>query len=242
LTAIQSRKLIVLAAIWALARGAGASRAVATLVLCGLMLNPQMVKNFVVYTATDIWPLMLGLLAALLVQRGNRTSGALLIGLAIGCKIVPGVLFLPLLAGRPDARSSLAFLVGLVAPALPWLLFDAQGFLLNAMLWAGLADPDPSSWTFGLAPGLVLAGKAAFAAAALASALWATLALSRNRNAYLPMALLAMLVIPLGSSFHNNYLSWFIVWSVLAIAAASPGWQLHPRAASRAPTAVPALP
>jgi len=210
---------LVLLSAWGIARAAGAGRSLALLAVGAVLLNPQMVKNFLFYTATDIWPLMFGLLAAWSLLRGHRLLPAVLVALAIGCKIVPGVLFLPLLLMRPSRQAAAAFLLSLILPMLPWLVHDTRGFLDNAVLWGMWVEPDSTSWIAAVPPAVVLPVKAAVACLAALAGGVAAWRLRAGQSWFWAMGLFAVLVIPLGSTFHNNYLSWFSVWAPLAIVA-----------------------
>ncbi len=202
--------------VWNLLRGNGASRAVATLAVASLLLNIQLITNFVIFTASDIWPLMFGFLGLLSTRQGHRIWPAVLVGLAMGCKIFPGILFLPILIIRPSWRALAALCATGAVIAGPWLLLDAHGFLLNMLWWGARMQPDSTSWVY-FAPGPIIAPiKILLACGALMLAAQAARDFRRGEYPYWTMALLAICVIPLGSAFHNNYLSWFSLWAVLA--------------------------
>ena len=207
---------VVLFTVWQLLRTDGGSRPVALLAVASLLLNMQLILNFVVFTASDIWSLMFGFLGLLSARRGHRYWPAALVGLAMGCKIFPGILFLPVLFARPSWRALAVLCATGAIIAGPWLLLDAHGFLLNMLWWGAKMQPDSTSWVFFAPEQIVPLVKILLGCGALAVAALAGRDFYRGRPAYWAMVLLASCAIPLGSAFHNNYLSWFFIWAVLA--------------------------
>jgi hypothetical protein len=208
----------MLAAVWLALKRIGVPAVAATLAVCAVLFDYEIAEDFVFYTCSDIWPCAFGFLALYFAVSGRKYLPAVFVALAIGSKIFPGALFLPLLLIRPSRRSFALFGGVLVAILAPWLIADSRGFVLNYMLWSGLMLPDSTAWVSFVPHGLVLPIKLALALAA------AVMALVAVRNYFCKiewlwaMAVFAMLAVSLGNAFHNNYLIWFSVWATLAIA------------------------
>jgi len=196
-------------------RDISGSVGLATVGLLALVLDRHISWNYLNNTATDIWALPL-LAAAVLCFRfeKNALMGAML-ALAVSSKLFPSLAFLPLLLFRRDGAAALSFVV--VAPALmvPWLLWDANGFVHNALIFALLVPNESSSWLAEMPASAALLVRVVAPAAALW--LWWRLWRGEETRLFFTVALVNILLLLTGPQLHNNYLPWASVWVVAAI-------------------------
>ena len=103
--------------------------------MLALLLDRFITRSYINHSATDVWALLLGSLAVLACISRRPLATATAIAFAVGCKSLPGLLFLPLLLRFRSPYPVLLFggLVGAIY--LPWLLWDPQGILYNVFLW-----------------------------------------------------------------------------------------------------------
>jgi hypothetical protein len=208
---------ILFTAVWLILRTVGADRITAIMALCAIMLDYHIVDYYIIYSASDVWPLMFGFLGVASAMLGHRLVPALLVGLAIGCKVFPGLLFLPVLFLKPSWGALTVLFTTLITLMLPWMIADAHGFLLNVMLWGSLMDADMTSWVYYAPEQIVLPMKIAVGCLT-AITMWCTVrAIQRGTTWFWMMAIIAISTILLGNVFHNNYLPWVTIWGVLAI-------------------------
>lgn len=210
---------VVCFTVWKIMRVTGADKITAMIATSGVIFNFELVNFFIMLIASDIWSLMFGFFALLSALRGNRTWPGVWIGLAIVSKLVPGLLFMPIMFMRPFSWKNWALLFATMALCLaPWLARDAQGFWANVVLWSANMQPDISTWVPYAPPELVRPIKAVMTCVTIVIGLIACRDMYKNERAYGMMAMLAMAIITIGSGFHNNYLSWFMIWVVMAAA------------------------
>jgi hypothetical protein len=196
----------------------GAGVAASGVAVVGLMLDPSISYYFIFLTAADIWPLLFGFLALLLGLRGWHAGSGIALALALASKIVLGALFLLLLPAMRSGRVAVWCAGATSVLLLPWLVLDARGFVQDFMLWGALMAPYPDTWVFWAPPGLVLAARVALCLPLA----WLAWRIVFRREQRLPgaFALINMLLIAGGSTMHNTYIIWSMIWVVLAIAEA----------------------
>jgi hypothetical protein len=185
--------------------------------LCAVILDYHIVNNYIIYSASDVWPLMFGFLGVSSAMLGHRFVPGLLIGLAIGCKVFPGLLFLPVLFLRPSWGALALLCTTLIILMMPWIIVDAHGFFLNVLFWGRLMDADMTSWVYYAPERIVLPMKIAVGCLAAITTWCAVRAIQRGIDWFWMMGIIAIFTILLGNVFHNNYLPWVSIWGVLAI-------------------------
>jgi len=186
------------------------------LALMALMVDPMIYQYFLFWTATDVWALLFGFSALLFALRRRDAALGVALGLALGSKIVPAILFLPLLLVTRSKRAAAAFALTAAAVLLPWVGWDASGFFANVFLWPSMMAPVPNSWVFGAPPWLVLSARIVLAIGMLLLGL--RIGLRREKRLCSAMAIINVLVVAGAAATWNNYVTWFSTWMVLAIA------------------------
>jgi len=163
---------------------------------------------------SDLLPTALAF-AFYFLRRGERPMlAALAIGLSIGAKPLPGLIWLPLLAREPRA---LLLAVGVVAASFaPFIAWDPAGF------WNNLSYPFLNRYTDSTAVAHYLPPPArkALSLAALGFCAgfgwrWLKKGGARAELDYLLVAHVAVLVS--GTVFHNNYLVWLMPLMALVL-------------------------
>lgn len=155
----------------------------------------------------DNLPVFLGLFALVLLDTGREKTAAVMIGLSVGAKLVPGALFVPLLLGK-SRKTWFYFAATLVIEFMPAMFWDAKGLFYNLVWFNATREPNPSGLAFHIPAAL----RSVAIAAALAGLTWTVFSMLRrgwtlsNCIRYLLIAVL----ITLGASkvLHNNYLVW----------------------------------
>lgn len=189
--------------------------------------------NVLVLSASDLTPVLLGLTFLALARAGRPHAAAVALALSIGAKILPGLLFAPLLLKAP--RSSWAtFAAALLAVFVPFAAWDAQGLWNNIFLYNLGRSTDSTALAHFLPSGVALLMTLAVVA------LLAVLVVRVHRAGWPELGTLRYLawahigVLVTGKIFHNNYLLWLIPILGLAMLA-----ELRARAA---PAPAPARP
>jgi hypothetical protein len=180
-------------------------------------------------SASDIFPVGLSMLALHLLLSGRPRGFGVVLALAMSSKLLPGLLYLPLLSGV-RRRHWWTFLVPLIVFHAPFAAWDWDGFLKNAVFHSLVRRTDStalvhylsSEWR-ALSLLAVLAGVAFFYLRAW-RARWST----GRVLAYLTAAHLGVYLT--GSFFHNNYLVW--ITPLLGFGTA---WALASGAGARRP-------
>lgn len=204
-------------------RAAGAAWGAAGLAILCLSLEPNLARNALYYSASDVWALALMAAALLAFLRERPVALGLCVAAAIGCKLMPSLLLAPLLfAQRREGRfaAPLACAAGLVLLLGPFILLDPAGFWTNVAVWPAAMRPDNTHWSFYASAGVHRAARVLIGSAVVAAS--AVLAARRERGAsawfrYLAAASAALVLA--GVAFHNNYAPWFTVWALCAAAA-----------------------
>ena len=190
-------------------------RGLAALGLSMLLFDRQIEWNYIRLTATDVWPLLFAALAVLAFRSNRQSAMAAALAFAVGCKIFPSLLFVPLLLYFRSYRPIVLFAAITSAIYLPWLVWDPAGVADNIFLWPLLADKDTTSWLYYAPP------MAAYLARAILLLLigicWQRFLTGRETRLFWTLAVVNTLVLLAGGQFHNNYVPWASIWIVAAI-------------------------
>jgi len=195
---------------------AGAGVVGGGLALSAVMVDPWITYNYILLSASDVWPLLFGFAAVLCAMRRWHVALGLCLALAIGSKIFPAILYLPLLITARSARAALAFGAAAIALFLPWTIWDARGLFYNFLYWIVLVYGDSTSWTHYAATSVVVTVRIMLAL--FIAFLLFMLVSGRERRWAWIFAAVNLSVVAAASAFHNNYIPWFSTWVALAIA------------------------
>lgn len=168
---------------------------------------PHLAHNTLDLSATDLLPVLCGLLAVFCFLGRRERLAALFIGASIAAKLFPGALYLPLLlAMRPRHWWPLfGVLTVSYGPLLAW---DAPGLIANLVTFNFIRSTDSTALVHFLSPWLATMVKG-LAVALIGFTLWRTV-----RASWTPRATLAYLLVAhaaafaAAGTFHNNYLIW----------------------------------
>jgi hypothetical protein len=207
--------------LWAVLRSTALPRWASVTALTAVLAIYELAWNFLYLTAADVWPLCFASLGVLALLRNRPLLLGVALGLALGSKILPAALYLPLLLRvrwAPALLGCAAVTAGLYGPFLAW---DAEAFLLNVVWWPSLMEPDSTGWVYYVSPALVAVARTVLAAAIL----FVSWRVVRGREEYLFRALTVMnlLIVLGGAALHNNYVTWFAPWLFFALAEAVTG-------------------
>jgi glycosyl transferase family 87 len=172
--------------------------------------------NVLRLTATDTLPIVLALWGCLAIRRGRDALGGALIGLSIGAKLLPGLLFVPLLSRSRRSWVVLAIIVALSFG--PFLVWDARGFTGNILLYNLLRHTDSTALAHFVPRWVMVALKPVFGLFLLGA-----FALGHRSRWGLDHTLVFLLIavaasVGTGPIFHNNYLIWVLPIFGLAVA------------------------
>jgi hypothetical protein len=211
--------------------GAALPRWTAPLLLAAVLATYEVPFNFLYFTASDVWPLLFSSLGVLALLRGRSALMGASLGLALGSKLLPSALFLPLLLRAPRPGRALLS-AALVAAALyaPFVAWGPEAFILNVVRWPTLMGPDSTSWVF-YAPAAVVPVARAAVAVGIIFVLW-RLVTGRDERLFRSLAAVNLLVVLGGSAFHNNYVTWFAPWLFFALAEGVTRGKTLPRGAA----------
>jgi hypothetical protein len=193
------------------------SKALGLLALIALLAPPTIRWNTLWLTASDLQATALGFLAVILHAKQRRDGAAILIGLACAAKLLPGLLYLPLLLGmRP--RQWLLFGAAFCLPLAPFVVWDGEGVLQNLFLFNLVRPSDSTALIHFLPAAMHWPLRAVVALAAAAVALWAHRSRWVLEATLFYLAVVHLMVWSVGSIFHNNYLLWIMPSYILFIA------------------------
>jgi len=213
-----------------LRRIAGPQIALAGAAVMALLLDRHITRNYIDRSATDVWALLFGSLAVLACMSRRPLAAAAAVALAVGCKSMPGLMFLPLLFRFRSPAPVLTF-AGLSALLfLPWLLRDPLGLVDNVFLWPFFMAPDSTSWEY-FAPAWATLVARVVALCALA-ALWLRHLSGSEPRLFWTLAMSGPVVLLASGVLRNGYIPWASLWTVAAIVEAFAGG-LRAEAASR---------
>ena len=157
----------------------------------------------------DLLPTLLAVFAVLLLERRRDRMASACLALSIGAKLLPGLLFVPLLIGA-RRQAWLHFCLVICAIFIPFAIWDWRGFKANVLLFNLVRGADSTSLAYYLPTWaqwmlLVLFGLAALL-------LIARIHRHRWRDGSHLAYAVAVLLLLFGSAriFHNNYLVWVL--------------------------------
>jgi hypothetical protein len=183
-----------------------------------LLLDRFITWNYLQNTATDVWALLFCTLAvqAYLARRPMATAVSL--ALAVGTKIFPSLILLPLLQGFRSARPVALFAALVITIFLPWLVWESGGLADNVFLWPALMSKDTTSWLYYLDPSVVISVRAI--ALVVVVVVWVRLLSGQETRLFWTLAVVNTLLLLMGGVFHNNYMPWASIWVIAAIVEA----------------------
>jgi hypothetical protein len=191
-------------------------RAIVGLAFLMILCERNISWNYLNLSATDVWPLLFGALAVLATLNRRPILLGLTLGLALGSKLFPSLLFLPLLLMPFRPKAIAIFALSLAALYLPWIVWDARGLFYNLLLWPFLMK-DNTSWLYYLGDRATLPIRTALVVV-IGWAWWRQLAEGDPARLPLTLALVATATCAAGGVFHNDYVPWFSIWLPLALA------------------------
>ncbi len=207
---------IMLLAMARLFWGAFEDKGLALAGILALLLDRNMSWNYVDLTMADIWALAFCALSVLAFQRGRALATGAAIGAAIGCKIFPSLVFVPLLLAYRSPRPFIAAAGVIALIYLPWLVWDPIGVFANIFMWPFVMSKDSTSWTYFAAPEIVATVR--LLALGALGVLWYRYLTGREERLFWTLAVANTLLIGTGGVFHNNYVPWASIWVVAAVA------------------------
>ena len=204
---------------WAILRIIAEPRlALAGAAMLALLLDRHITRNYIDRSATDVWALLFGALAVLAFLSRRPLLSATAVACAIGCKTLPGLLFLPLLFRFRAVAPLLVFVAILAAIYLPWVIWDPRGILFNGLLWPLYMTADWTSWQFHAPYWAVIAARAT--ALVALNLLWLRYVLGREQRLFWTLAVSATLVLLASGYLRNGYIPWVSLWMVAAMVEA----------------------
>jgi hypothetical protein len=209
----------LLAVMWPILRRVSAPQiGLAGVAMLALLLDRHITRNYIDRSATDVWALLFGSLAVLASLSRRPIAAAIAVAFAIGCKSVPGLLFVPLLFRTRSTKPVLVFLAVAAAIYAPWLIRDPPGLVSNVFLWPLYMAKDGTSWEF-FAPGwFTLAVRGA--AVCVLAVLWLRYLAGKEQRLFWTLAVSNTVVLLASGYLRNGYIPWISLWMVTAIAEA----------------------
>jgi Glycosyltransferase family 87 len=209
---------------------AGIRADAAVLTFAAVAGDPHVIWNSAFLCSSDIFVLAFVAAAVLAFEARRPAWLGVAVAFALGCKVFPAVLLLPLLVAARSWRAPAAFAIAATVLFGPWLAWDAEGFLLNYAWWPTQMVVDSTSWIAFASARAVAAGRAALVVVAIGAG-WRLARLRPGEPPFVWLALAALAVVGAGSVIHNNYIPWFSSWMFLAtgrawfgpVAALTPG-------------------
>ncbi len=209
--------------------GAFEDKKLAAVGILALLLDRHLSWEYVELAMADIWVLAFCVLSVLAFQRSRPLAMGACLGAALGCKIFPSLIFLPLLLACGGIRPIAVAAAVTAAIYLPWLAWDPAGLLANVFLWPFVMFKDTTSWTYYAPPQIVLAARLIVLGAL--ALLWYRYLTGRETHLFWTLAVANTLLLVTGNTFHNNYIPWALIWVVPAVverySAAPAPWPLH---------------
>jgi hypothetical protein len=183
------------------------------------LISPHLGWNIFTLSATDLVAVFYPFLALLFGRQRKRFTAGLILGLALGVKLLPAALFIPcLLKPRQRRRTLLGILCGIVIWNIPMLVSEPSGFVCNYYLFNFLRPTDSTSFMHYLSNGW-----RTFVKVIALPALYLTLLYNfMTRESVTSWAYLfysMALLFATGPILHNNYFVWFVpvLYGVLAV-------------------------
>lgn len=168
---------------------------------------PHIAHNTLDLSATDLLPVLCGLLALLCFLDRRERLTALFIGASIAAKLFPGALYLPLLLALRPRHWWPLFAILAVSYG-PFFAWDPQGVVANLITFNFVRITDSTALVHFLSPPLALAVKG-LAVALIGYGLWRAVREDWTSRATLTYLLVAhAAAFAAAGTFHNNYLIW----------------------------------
>jgi hypothetical protein len=211
---------------WTSAAGAAASLGAGALLLVPWLWGQQLFDT----GANDVAPVALALLAFALRARGMSLVSAASIGLSMGMKLFPGVLFIAPLVLMGVKRKTFVVVAGVVAAAcyLPALLRSPRELIAGVFLFNSARPPNETSLLQGLPEVVVqVAGPLAVLAAIGIAFWWNARGFAWDPGNTALLCAIAITISFVGSrQIHSNYLMW--LFPMMAVALAVRVWGREP--------------
>ena len=176
--------------------------------LIPLVWSTQLTWNALIQGHLDLLPVFLACCCLVLCEQRQFGTAAVCLGVSIGAKLLPGLLFVPLLLKAPRRFLAVAALTVLAAFG-PVAIWDWSGLWHN-FAYPFLRGPDSTALAFLLGPQARLAASAG----SLLVAGWLAVRAHVRRwdlTGSLNWLMGAhLLTLGSGSTFHNNYLVWLL--------------------------------
>jgi hypothetical protein len=206
------------ATLWAILRRVGSrDLALAGIAMIALLLDRHITRDYINRSGTDVYSLLFGALGVLVFLKSKPGLAGAGVAFSVGCKLFPGMGFVPILAAFRSPKPFVVFLCVLAALYVPWTIWDGHGLFYNVFGWSLLMGSTPSSWQHWAGPGVVLAVRALLLVAI--AAVWLDFLLLRARL-FWTLAVSNTLLLLAGATFSNNYVPWASIWIVVAIVEA----------------------
>jgi hypothetical protein len=143
------------------------------------------------------------------------------VAFAVGCKTLPGLLFVPLLVRFRSPKPLSVFVAVTAAIYAPWFIWDPPGLVSNAFLWPLYMAKDGTSWQLFAPQWTALAARGA--AICIIAALWLRYLAGREQRPFWTLAVSNILILLASGYLRNGYIPWVSLWMVTAIAEAFAG-------------------
>ncbi|HEY1637958.1 MAG TPA: glycosyltransferase family 87 protein [Rhizomicrobium sp.] len=206
------------ATLWAILRRVGSrDTALVGIAMIALLLDRHITRDYINRSGTDVYSLLFGALGVLAFLKNNPGLAGAGMAFSVGCKLFPGMGFVPILAAFRSPKPFVVFVCVLAALYVPWAIWDAHGLFYNVFGWSLLMGSTPSSWQHWAGPHIVLAARALLLVAI--AAVWFDFLLRRGRL-FWTLAVSNTLLLLAGATFSNNYVPWASIWIVVAIVEA----------------------
>lgn len=188
---------------------------VIALALLGVMLDVQIPWNFIYFTATDIWAIFFGFLAVGCLLNKKEPLAGIFFAASVCSKIFPGLIFAVVMLRFVSFRLLKYFFITLFILITPWLIWDTSGFLSNAILFPFYMPLDSTSWSAFVPFKLSIIMHILLLLCAVY--LISKIIFSQEKRWFYLMSLLTITVAAAAGEFHNNYVPWFSIWTVLSM-------------------------
>lgn len=209
-----------------LSRQLGASRVLSLLGLAVLLLPRHIAHNTLNLSAADLLPVLLAQYALFSLYADRPTRSAVSLGLSMASKLLPGLLYAPLLLrARKRHWGQLGLMAVLIY--LPFAIWSPAGMMSNVLVYAYTRGYDSTSLSYFISAGARVVLQVAIAATLLALLCWAHRGLWSLDRALVFLLAAHLGVFAGGTYFHNNYLVWLLpvvaAFTVCALGACPTG-------------------
>ena len=194
--------------LWAWGSYARLPRVVVLVALLPTLYSTQLTWNVLMQGHLDLFPVLLCLGSLWCIKRSAYGTAAVMLGISLGAKFLPGLLFVPLLLKAPRRYTAIALGVALACFA-PLVVPDWRGFWLN-MSYPFTRAADSTALMFFLGPverNIVRGAAAALLLAAFVRAHQRQWTLEASVDW---LVVSHLIVLGIGGTLHNNYLVWLL--------------------------------